>query len=118
MRFLLDQDVYAITAVLVRNLGHDVATASELGLARASDQEILEKAIATDRVLITRDRHFGALIFVRKIEAGVIYMRFQPARLADVHVELARVLSAYDEGELRCAFIVVESDKHRIRRLK
>ena len=28
MRFLTDQDVYAVTAQLLQNLGHDVATAA------------------------------------------------------------------------------------------
>jgi len=38
MKFLLDQDVYALTTRFLRGLGHDVVTAAELGLARASDE--------------------------------------------------------------------------------
>ncbi len=37
MKFLLDQDVYALTERFLREQGYDVATASELGLARAQD---------------------------------------------------------------------------------
>ena len=37
MGFLLDQDVYAVTARFLRDCGHDVVTASELGLSRAID---------------------------------------------------------------------------------
>jgi hypothetical protein len=33
MKFLADQDVYAVTVRFLRGLGHDVATASELNLA-------------------------------------------------------------------------------------
>lgn len=118
MKLLLDQDVYAITARFVRDLGHDVVTASELGLSRATDQEILETAIEADRVVITRDRHFGALVFVRRIEAGVIYLRVQPSSILDVHHELARVLSTYEEAELKRSFVVIEPGQHRIRRLQ
>ena len=32
MGFLLDQDVYALTARFLRELGHDIVTAAELGL--------------------------------------------------------------------------------------
>ena len=35
MRFLADQDVYAVTIRLLSGMGHDVVTASQLGLARA-----------------------------------------------------------------------------------
>jgi hypothetical protein len=32
MRFLADQDVYAMTIQFLRGLGHDVATAAECGM--------------------------------------------------------------------------------------
>jgi len=32
MKFLLDQDVYALTARFLREQGYDVTTASDLGL--------------------------------------------------------------------------------------
>lgn len=44
MKFLLDQDIYAITCRLLRNLGHDVVTAFELSLSQASDLELLKIA--------------------------------------------------------------------------
>ena len=41
MKFLLEQDVYASTARLLRNLGHDVLTAAEAGYSEADDVELL-----------------------------------------------------------------------------
>lgn len=117
MRFLLDQDVYALTARYLRDLGHDVVTAAESGLARASDETLLRTAHVDNRILITRDRDYGALVFVRGIPGGVIYLRIRPSTLTDVHHELARVINAYPMTELRAAFIVVTSGGHRIRRL-
>jgi hypothetical protein len=38
VRFLCDQDVYAVTAQFLRDLSHNVVTASELGLSRATIQ--------------------------------------------------------------------------------
>ena len=43
----------------MRNEGHDVMRASEVGQARADDYEILQKAIAENRILVTLDEHFG-----------------------------------------------------------
>ena len=44
MKFLLDQDVYAVTARFLVASGHDVVRASEIGMAQASDEELLKKA--------------------------------------------------------------------------
>ena len=44
MRFLLDQDVYAITTRFLAGLGHDVVTASGIGLAAADDAALLRHA--------------------------------------------------------------------------
>ncbi len=41
MRFLADQDVYAVTINFLRSLGHEVVTASQLSMARAKDLELL-----------------------------------------------------------------------------
>jgi hypothetical protein len=42
VRFLLDQDVYALTAAYLRFLGHDVLTAAQLGLSRSPDDQLIE----------------------------------------------------------------------------
>ena len=44
MRFLVDQDVYKVTVEFLLKNGHDVLTAREIGMQRASDTELLRKA--------------------------------------------------------------------------
>ncbi len=44
MKFLTDQDVYAKTVLYIRDLGYDTITASEMGLSKADDTELLRKA--------------------------------------------------------------------------
>ena len=117
MRFLADQDVYALTTRFVRDLGHDVITAADLRLSSASDIDLLQAAIADRRILITRDRDFGSLIFVNAIRGGVIYLRMLPSTLHAVHQELERVLNHYDETVLLQSLIVVEPGRHRVRKL-
>jgi predicted nuclease of predicted toxin-antitoxin system len=48
MRFLVDQDVYAVSVQYLSGLGHDVAIAAEKGLSRASDEELFQAAMMTD----------------------------------------------------------------------
>ena len=50
MRFLADQDVYAVTIRFLSNLGHDVVRAAQLGLAQAEDPELLRMAHAQGRI--------------------------------------------------------------------
>jgi len=118
MRFLCDQDIYASTSRLLTSLGHDVATASAIGLAQAEDARLLQVAQEQNRIFVTRDRDFGALVFVQSSGAGVLYLRTKPSTESAIHVELQRVLTLYREEELRAAFVVIEPGRHRIRTLR
>lgn len=117
MRFLLDQDVYASTTQFLSDLGHDVLPVAQIGLSQADDEELLRIAHKQGRILVTRDRDFGNLVFVRALGAGVIYLRLLPSTQNATHSELGRVLELYDEGGLADAFVVVGPDGHRIRQL-
>jgi predicted nuclease of predicted toxin-antitoxin system len=117
MRLLLDQDVYEITARFLISVGMDVVRVSELGMAAASDEENLRNAIKLDRIFVTRDRDYGNLVFVKEIRSGVLYLRILPSEVDEVHAELERVLRSYTETELKSAFVVVESGRHRFRKI-
>ncbi|MGH7254621.1 MAG: DUF5615 family PIN-like protein [Nitrospirales bacterium] len=41
MRFLADQDVYHMTLAFLKSQRHDILAAQELGMQRASDEELL-----------------------------------------------------------------------------
>ena len=105
MKFLLDQGYY-------------VMTASELGLSRAQDTELLKIAGKQERVFITRDRDYGNLVFVQHAGCGVIYLRILPSNLKEVHAELKKVLEIYEEDILAKSFVVVEKNRHRFRKIE
>jgi predicted nuclease of predicted toxin-antitoxin system len=117
VRFLLDQDVYALTARFLRELGHDVVAAAQLGLSRASDTDLLTRAGQEKRLFVTRDKDFGGLVFIGHLGKGVIFLRITPSTLRATHDELKRILQTHDESELAGAFIVVEPGRHRFRTL-
>ena len=73
MRFLLDQDVYAITARFLSDLGHDVVPVGAIGLAQAEDEAILRVAQGQGRILVTRDRVM-AIWFSYKHQAPESYI--------------------------------------------
>ena len=117
MRLLLDQDVYETTARFLIGLKHDVVRVAELGMAQASDEENLNKALELNRIFVTRDRDYGNLVFVKKIKSGVLYLRVLPSNIKAVHVELERVLANYSEEGLKSAFVVIEAGGHRFRKI-
>jgi len=118
MRFLVDQDVYQVTIEWLKKEGHDVVTAKELGMQRAADQDLLKKAKEKDRLFLTRDKDFGALVFLRALKAaGVILLRVTPVVVDEVHQELQRLFRGHKEEEFNKFFCVVEPYRHRIRRL-
>jgi predicted nuclease of predicted toxin-antitoxin system len=117
VKFLLDQDVYGATARFLAGLGHDTVQVAQIGLSQASDERLLAVAQEQGRILITRDRDFGALVSVKGLGAGVLYLRVLPSTQDSVHEELARVLKSHPEEKLRKAFVVVEAGGHRFRKL-
>lgn len=117
VKFLLDQDVYGMTAKFLVKSGFDVVSVSQLGLSRAPDTQVLSTAQSQGRILITRDRDYGNLVFVQSLGAGVLYLRILPSTANAVHKELIRVIEKYSSEELSNAFVVVEANGHRFRKI-
>lgn len=73
MRLLIDENVPAPAAALLRAAGHDVATAAP----GSPDRELLGRATQEGRLLVTQDRDFGGLVFRDGVPAplGIILLR-------------------------------------------
>ena len=79
-RLYLDQMFSSDVAQALRQQGYEVVRTLETGQARADDEEILEKAISQDRVLVTLDEHFGDwVILPLNRHPGVIRLKVNPA---------------------------------------
>ncbi len=118
MKFLTDQDVYQLTIGYLKDSGHDVITARELNMHRAADRELLQKAREMKRLFVTRDKDFGALVFLKKeTSTGVILLRGKPLDIDAIHSELTKLLTRYNEAELHCYFCVVEWNSYRTRHI-
>ncbi len=117
MRFVADQDVWQVTISFLRALGHEVQRVADVGLAQASDEQVLGYAQGEGRILVTRDKGFGGLVFAgRRAHSGVILLRMSPEDVQLVHQELERCLGEHSAEELGRCFVVVEAGRHRLRR--
>ena len=83
----------------LRVLGHDVVRASEVGLSRADDADILVRAIADSRILVTLDGHFGDwAVLPLRAHPGVIRVKVHPTSTENVLRVLVPLFAGSDAG--------------------
>jgi len=99
MKFLLDESAEYRIAAFLSNEGHDVTAIAHEHPPSLPDTEVLRIAHAERRVLITNDRDFGELVFLRSLpHAGVIYFRLPLDSTADQKIGwLRRILATRTE---------------------
>ena len=90
----------------------------DIGLADASDDEILEHASAEDAIVVTRDLDFANIILHPiHTHAGAVVMRVPPYFTAEETKKvLQQFLSVADTKTLSRALTVIEPGRFRMRR--
>ena len=118
MRFLLDEAIQHRLADHLAEAGHDATHVVRIGLAGASDPEVLARAAAEDRILITTDTDFPTLLALSgDAIPSVILLRGVgdsiQGRLAAVLTALPSIQEELEAG----AVAVVEPERVRLRSL-
>jgi predicted nuclease of predicted toxin-antitoxin system len=119
LKFLIDESVSPLVARELASAGHDATHVHGIGLTGASDRRILEHAASEDRVLVTLDTDFGALIAHSGSSVpSVILFRGEVTRrpLAQVELLLAN-LDQVTEDVTAGAVVVIGDERVRVRRL-
>jgi predicted nuclease of predicted toxin-antitoxin system len=62
IKFLLDADMPRSSAGILRDLGYDVEDVRDIGLRGATDRELIEYALRTKRIVVTRDTDFRQVL--------------------------------------------------------
>lgn len=114
MKFLFDvcASSHALRTLLT-DLGHDVLSALERD-PRASDEALLALAIQEERVLVTEDKDFGELVFVRRLPHPCI-IRFVDMRVEEKVAAMRELLERHGDAMREDALIVVTRGRVRIR---
>ena len=115
MRLLADENLPRDVVDVLRREGHDVDWIRADSPER-DDPQVLDRAAAEERILITADSDFGEIVFrLRRVAgSGVILLRLRgsPQEQADI---LSAALGTRDDWDDH--FSVVTNDRIRVRPL-
>jgi predicted nuclease of predicted toxin-antitoxin system len=101
---------------MLRADGHDILYAAET-LRGVSDEELLTRAFAENRILLTQDKDFGELVYrLRRPALGLVLLRFD---VGDRAFKIPRLRELLEESAERLpgSFVVLEVTKVRFRPL-
>ena len=110
----LDQMLNVDLATRLRQAGHDVQRATEVGQARADDELILQHACLEQRTLITLDQHFGDwVVLPLSRHCGVIRVKVHPATTQRIEELLLPFLRRYEQEALRNYLVILSPNSER-----
>ena len=114
MRLLLDSCVWGPVGDERKAAGHDVLQVRKMG-PDPGDDEVLERSVREDRILVTLDKDFGELVFVLgRPHMGIL--RLVNTRAKDQGRTILYVLSRHSADLEAGALVVAQPDRIRIRR--
>jgi predicted nuclease of predicted toxin-antitoxin system len=119
VRFLVDANMAPRFAERLRAAGHDAVAVRDLGLETASDDVILDRAIADSRIIVSHDTDFGTLLAFRRISApSFVLIRSSDSLSPDEQADLVLAnLVAITDDLAAGAIVVFARGRLRSRRL-
>jgi predicted nuclease of predicted toxin-antitoxin system len=118
MRFLADMGLAQSTVAFLRAEGHDAVHLRDQGLQQSEDIEIVQKARAEGRVILTHDLDFGRIVALGGTRVpSVITLRLSDMRPNQVNQYLIAVLERFTEQLEMGALVSVTDGGIRVRSL-
>jgi len=113
MRFLVDECAGPGLAKWLREQGHDVVSVFDQAQGM-TDDDVLNIALANERILITVDKDFGEKIFREKRHHhGVILLRLKDERSKSKINAIERLLNGFS-ARINDQFVVVTDTRVRL----
>ena len=95
MKLLINENIPLASVSVLREAGHDVASITE-DSPDILDAQVMQRAHAEGRIVVTFDRDYGELVFRHQLPApaGVLYLRFLPATPLEPASYIAQLITA------------------------
>lgn len=118
MKLLLDQGLPRSAAPKLRIKGIDAIHVSEISYSTATDADILKEALEQDRIVVTLDADFHALLACSGAASpSVIRIRVEGLKSESIVPLLEKIVSDYAEELISGVMITVQPQRLRLRRL-
>ena len=112
MRFLVDECTGPAVASWLKELNYDIFSVYDEARG-LSDDEIIQKALEEERILITNDKDFGEMVFRDgRLHRGVIFLRLQDERSTSKIRVLSCLFETYSD-RIPNSFLVVTEQRVR-----
>lgn len=118
LSFLADLNLSPLSLARLREAGWDVIRSSELLPAKATDAEILELAGRLERVVLTQDLDFSALLAVRGLASpSLVTLRLANPDPERVTQRLLAVSNLLEQVLRRPCAVTIDDNAVRVRNL-
>jgi len=119
VRFLIDNNLSPLLAEGMKAAGHDAVHVRDLGMQAAADPTVLEHARSENRVLVSADTDFGALLARSQASSPSVLLirRLAGRRAADQVAIILANLQPIAEDLAVGAVVVLGDEWLRVRRL-
>ena len=118
MNFLLNMNIHREMTAPLEKRGHVCRHATDIGMSRAKDVEIVAEAKKTGEVIMTHDLDYGHLLaFSGEKAPSVIILRLRDLRTAEVITRIDAVWKEIESALMEGAIVSLSDKSLRIRTL-
>lgn len=118
LRFIADIHISPLTVAALQQQGYDILRVTEVLPATAADAEILELARAENRIVLTQDLDFSALVALGGyVQPSLVTLRLSSAQPDIVSQRLLKVLPQLKQVLIEGSVITIEDTAVRFRKL-
>jgi predicted nuclease of predicted toxin-antitoxin system len=119
VKFLIDNAISLQVAELLRAAGQDAIHVRDRAMGEAEDEHVVALAVAEERVIVSADTDFGAMLVLRKARrpSVILFRHGSPRRATQQAESLLANLPGITEDLTHGAIAVFHRDRIRVRRL-